>query len=200
MIIISSTNKTENLLLSQFSNTEHFSPYDDYNADMKKVDDWSKNVLTTTLGTAVNSSKFDNKSIDEFVLADTTNYIWQPTLCGATTVGTPTYTTQTGYYYKAGKQCYIYCKIVISAKNDMDGLLEIGGLPLTVLYNSKINVISYSGVSDLSGIILPYAEADSTKIFLGQSVTNTGTSNNVITDKILDTFSIELSGVYLTSI
>ena len=167
---------------------------------MVKLNDWSKNVLTTTSGTAVNSSKFDNKSIDEFVLADTTNYIWQPTLCGATTVGTPTYTTQTGYYYKAGKQCYIYCKIVISAKNDMDGLLEIDGLPLTVLYNSKINVISYSGVSDISGIILPYAEADSTKIFLGQSVTNTGTSNNVITDKILDTFSIELSGVYLTSI
>ena len=200
MIIISSTNKTDTLLLSQFINSDHFNPYDDYNADMVKINDWSKNVLTTTSGTAVNSSKFDNKSIDEFVLADTTNYIWQPTLCGATTVGTPTYTTQTGYYYKAGKQCYIYCKIVISAKNDMDGLLEIGGLPLTVLYNSKINVISYSGVSDLSGIILPYAEADSTKIFLGQSVTNTGTSNNVITDKILDTFSIELSGVYLTSI
>lgn len=200
MIIISSTNKTDTLLLSQFINSDHFNPYDDYNVDMVKINDWSKNVLTTTSGTAVNSSKFDNKSIDEFVLADTTNYIWQPTLCGATTVGTPTYTTQTGYYYKAGKQCYIYCKIVISAKNDMDGLLEIGGLPLTVLYNSKINVISYSGVSDLSGIILPYAEADSTKIFLGQSVTNTGTSNNVITDKILDTFSIELSGVYLTSI
>lgn len=200
MIIISSTNKTDTLLLSQFINSDHFNPYDDYNADMVKINDWSKNVLTTTSGTAVNSSKFDNKSIDEFVLADTTNYIWQPTLCGATMVGTPTYTTQTGYYYKAGKQCYIYCKIVISAKNDMDGLLEIGGLPLTVLYNSKINVISYSGVSDLSGIILPYAEADSTKIFLGQSVTNTGTSNNVITDKILDTFSIELSGVYLTSI
>ena len=200
MIIISSTNKTDTLLLSQFINSDHFNPYDDYNADMVKINDWSKNVLTTTSGTAVNSSKFDNKSIDEFVLADTTNYIWQPTLCGATMVGTPTYTTQTGYYYKAGKQCYIYCKIVISAKNDMDGLLEIGGLPLTVLYNSKINVISYSGVSDISGIILPYAEADSTKIFLGQSVTNTGTSNNVITDKILDTFSIELSGVYLTSI
>jgi len=200
VIIISSTNKTDTLLLSQFINSDHFNPYDDYNVDMVKINDWSKNVLTTTSGTAVNSSKFDNKSIDEFVLADTTNYIWQPTLCGATTVGTPTYTTQTGYYYKAGKQCYIYCKIVISAKNDMDGLLEIGGLPLTVLYNSKINVISYSGVSDLSGIILPYAEADSTKIFLGQSVTNTGTSNNVITDKILDTFSIELSGVYLTSI
>jgi hypothetical protein len=45
---------------------------------------------------------------------------------------------------------------------------------------------------------LPYAEASNTKIFLGQSIAIAGTSNDVTVDKITNTFSIELSGTYLT--
>lgn len=110
----------------------------------------------------------------------------------------PTYVEQTGTCYKSGKSVFIKGKIKISNKNDMDGLLEISSLPFPAIDNFPINIIMYSGIVDVAGVIHPYVEANNSKIYLGQSIGNTGTINDVTASKITNDFTIEFAGKYLT--
>jgi hypothetical protein len=56
---------------------------------------------------------------------------WTPTLYGATTAGTPTYTYRAGHYTKVGQLVTLSGVIQISAKGGMAGDIRIGGLPFT---------------------------------------------------------------------
>jgi hypothetical protein len=56
---------------------------------------------------------------------------WTPTIIGATTAGTTTYTGQNGYYTKIGNIVFCYAFIQISAATGT-GNVVLGGLPFTV--------------------------------------------------------------------
>ena len=54
-----------------------------------------------------------------------------PTLFGATTAGTPTYTNQSGNYTKIGNTVRVQLRVSVSAISGVAGSLRIGGLPFT---------------------------------------------------------------------
>lgn len=65
---------------------------------------------------------------------------WTPTLAGAVTAGSHTYTTQAGFAWKRGQLVYATCRILLSAKDAaMAGNVEIRGLPYTS--RSTANII-----------------------------------------------------------
>lgn len=58
---------------------------------------------------------------------------WTPSLKGATTAGTNTYSQHAGYYYKIGKKVHVEFQLQLSAKDAaMAGVLLVGGLPFFV--------------------------------------------------------------------
>ena len=67
---------------------------------------------------------------------------WTPTLSGATTAGSITYSQQYGYYTKIGNVVHIDMRIVYTAFSGSAGAARIAGLP----YNVK-NATSYAPVS-----------------------------------------------------
>jgi Major tropism determinant N-terminal domain len=54
---------------------------------------------------------------------------WTPTLAGAGTAGSPTYTIQSGSYERIGRLVVCRFTVAISALGGMAGNVEIGGLP-----------------------------------------------------------------------
>jgi hypothetical protein len=56
---------------------------------------------------------------------------WTPTVAGATTAGTGTYTTQVGSYTKIGNRICVQGRVTWTALTGSAGTLRIGGLPFT---------------------------------------------------------------------
>ena len=67
---------------------------------------------------------------------------WTPTLSGASTAGSITYQTQSGYYTKIGNIVHIDMRIIYTAFSGSSGAARIAGLP----YNVS-NATSYAPVS-----------------------------------------------------
>ena len=65
---------------------------------------------------------------------------WTPTLTGATTAGTTTYTNQVGYYTRIGNIVFIHYVLSITAATGT-GNLTIGGLPFTASSSSLSGTI-----------------------------------------------------------
>lgn len=87
---------------------------------------------------------FDNTNVlDNFV--DKTS--WTPTLMGATTPGTSTYTTQTGMYSRIGNMVFASGVIVVTAATGT-GTLQIGNFP--IISSSAANSQTYGSVSIFS--------------------------------------------------
>jgi len=68
---------------------------------------------------------------------------WTPTVYGSTTAGSPTYTTQYGYYYRQGVVCTVWFNVVWSnagtaAGNILLALPYSGALSSTGAFNSPI--------------------------------------------------------------
>lgn len=88
--------------------------------------------LTTGGNINVNGVAFpatQSASSNPNTLDDYEEGTWTPTLLGSTTPGTPTYTVQYGFYTKVGRKVTLDFVVTISAKNDMAGNLQIGGIP-----------------------------------------------------------------------
>lgn len=79
--------------------------------------------------------------------------IWTPTIYGSTTVGTPTYTSQSGTYYKIGSLVYLYFSIAISAKGGIAGNICFGGLPFALSGRGFLDISSYVGLTTPSSSI-----------------------------------------------
>jgi hypothetical protein len=56
---------------------------------------------------------------------------WTPTLSGATTAGSPTYTTRSATYTRIGDRVFLSGNVSISDKGGMDGDLRLTGFPFT---------------------------------------------------------------------
>lgn len=72
---------------------------------------------------------------------------WTPVLIGNTTAGSPTYTTQTGNYFRIGRLIYLDFIIAILAKGGMAGSIRITGLPFTGITGSDHSIAAYRGVT-----------------------------------------------------
>ena len=127
---------------------------------------------------------------------------WTPTLRGATTAGTNTYTTQAGRYIKIGKHVHISGRITISGAVDatMSGNMQIAGLPFTVANSTGADGIMAVGEMSNANLtastqINGIAQPNTTVISLGER-SNTGVSNLTATTKFNSNFAIRFSMHY----
>jgi len=90
---------------------------------------------TTTPTAVVNAVKFpavqvasaDVNTLDDYVEGD-----WTPTLRGATTAGTFTYSVQQGKYTKIGRLVTVHANVIVaSVSGSPAGALEVAGLPFS---------------------------------------------------------------------
>lgn len=88
---------------------------------------------------------------------------WMPTFYGGTAAGTPTYTTQSGFYRRIGNVVFCEFKLVVSfALLDLTGTLNLGGLPFAISNALAIdpsvaisgNNIGFAGTLSNQGIYL----------------------------------------------
>lgn len=141
-------------------------------------------------------------TVSDVGAASYTTGSWTPTLLGSTTVGTPTYAFQTGYYEKFGNLVVARMQVGITAKGGMVGNIAIGGLPFTTA-----NTALTSGGGDLgiiTGFSLPSGYVPgciyipiNQNIILLLSTSNVGFGN--FTDSyITDSFLIKTIFQYFT--
>lgn len=102
---------------------------------------------------------------------------WTPTLYGATTAGTTTYTQQIGKYYKIGNQVTLNFNIAWSNLTGTGGA-RIGNLPFTArnysgTYRFGLAVAYYNGLALPSGTHLAGFLQDNTNHIWLMNVSNT---------------------------
>ncbi|MCI1966853.1 MAG: hypothetical protein LKJ17_12095 [Oscillospiraceae bacterium] len=204
---MSTSNQTANYNLSQYAAGDPIKFLTNYNSDMAAIDAAVKAVKDST-DTKVPQSRTiaDLPLTSDIALAQLLaaglcpapeSGTWTPTLSGDTVAGAPTYTAQSGTWYKIGQKCHVDGNIEISSKGGMDGYLAIGGLPFSANAITAFAVASLYGISNISGAVQPIATGD-TQISIGQSMSSTGGTWDVSADKITDTFLISISGDYIT--
>lgn len=98
---------------------------------------------------------------DAFVETGGLSGTWSPTILGQTTVGTPTYTTQAGFYTVNGNTVTAWFQISLSSKGGMAGSIWVGNLPFvqssadapfTSMYISRFAGVTLgSGYTQVSG-------------------------------------------------
>jgi hypothetical protein len=64
---------------------------------------------------------------------------WTPALFGATTAGSPTYGTRTGFYTKVGQLVVAGGRITLTNKGGMAGEIRLSGLPFISASNAQDN-------------------------------------------------------------
>lgn len=90
-----------------------------------------------------------NPSAGANTLDDYEEGTWTPTIAGATTAGSQTYTNQVGEYTKVGRAVHIMCYVKISAKDGATaGTIEVRGLPFNMDANSNPGFSPAAGICD----------------------------------------------------
>lgn len=93
------------------------------------------NLVLGTSGKGIDFSATSGTGTSE-LLADYEEGTFTPTARGATTAGTTTYGTQTGYYTKIGRSVTVVLVVSWSSMTGT-GNLTIGGLPFTSVNNAQ---------------------------------------------------------------
>jgi len=93
---------------------------------------------------------------------------WTPTIKGASTAGTPTYTAQSATYSKVGNAVTFKCKVAISAKGGMVGAISIEGLP--------VGAATLIGVNDIFAAEMTGVTVSGSNTYLYAQLVNGGTS------------------------
>ena len=175
------------------------------NATVRFADSCTDNIIQ-------NGAQFfkgtGGSSFDQIASA-TLNYVegflnsWTPTIYGAGTAGTPTYSVQTGSYSLIGKICKFDCRVDITAKTGMVGSVRVS-LPFTsantvngVQNNIELCVMVAAGIT-VSGGSTYFAGSippNVNYVSLGQF----GSTNELDVDSadIAAATSVNLSGSYV---
>lgn len=124
-----------------------------------------------------------------------------PTLKGASTAGSHTYSIQQGYYNRIGNLLFIQIQIEISSKDGaMSGLLSIGGLPVASVNRSNFyQTIPIGQVGQLAygDRIMGRIDPNSTDILLLKHTSGTANNAAVMTDAdVGSTPTIFIAGFY----
>lgn len=128
-----------------------------YDTPSKTLEDVSTHIAGDATSATVHGLRYEEGS-------------WTPTLYGASTPGTQTYSVQLGHYIKINKKVTCYGRIILTAKDAaMAGSVKIGGLPFTVggtagsiVFGHIANVDFNSGELMLTG----YPVAGTTRVDL----------------------------------
>jgi hypothetical protein len=80
---------------------------------------------------------------------------WTPTLRGASTAGSNTYTTQYGIYQRVGNWVECYGYILTATVSGMTGALQIGGFPFTFNNNASNFVMGQVDVAISTSTVAP---------------------------------------------
>lgn len=119
---------------------------------------------------------------------------WTPYFYGGTTAGTPTYTIQSGTYYKIGNLVYINARLQLSSKGGMEGPIFIGGLPFNPSIDHNAISIGEMSLHALSKLALVGNVRASGRIEVKQY---DATTISYLNDaSITDSFYIMLSAIY----
>src|SRR5690606_3584336 len=127
-----------------------------------------------------------------------------PTLL-STGGGTPTYTTQAGYYRKFGSQATIYGRVSISSKGTLAaGNVTIGGIPFT--NNASANLFSSCSIGYADGItlvadafqVLARIDPGGSQVILGFARTGSTVTGVTVAD-ISASFDFIFSCTYIVS-
>ena len=92
-----------------------------------------KGATTSANGTGITFPASQSASTDANCLDDYEEGTWTPTYAASS--GSMTYSQQLGYYTKIGRVVTIYCHIVTTANNGLNGNVAITGLPFTAAGN-----------------------------------------------------------------
>lgn len=129
------------------------------------------------------------------------NYIAQstftPTLTGATTGGSTTYTAQVGYYSRIGNTVFFHLIVAYSAATGT-GNMVLGGFPLTIKNQSTYQPI---WVTRMDGVTLPASSVELVCEGIANSTTanfvaNTAAGSAANVQMINASVSISVSGFY----
>ncbi len=112
---------------------------------------------------------------------------WTPTIYGAGTAGTPTYTAQFGKYTRVGNVVVCIFRVAISAKTGIAGNVQIGGLPFTIDDGSGADAATpaigyFDGLTFGIGLTHPAGYAQDGTTFIGLYASGSGLPSAVITD------------------
>lgn len=90
---------------------------------------------------------------------------WTPAVVGATTAGTPTYSTQVGKYTHIGNRVDFQCVVTLTAHTGT-GEFRVNGLPVTS--DSSMIVPVYCRISNaaFSGVVDAYVNLSSTQVVI----------------------------------
>lgn len=133
---------TANYGLSQYGASDTVKFLTNYNSDMAAIDAAIKAAKDQANAAVPQTRIVAGKALSaDIALADLIaaglcaapeSGAWTPTVYGATTVGTPTYSVApSGWWYKIGKLVIISMLFVMSSKGGMTGAVMIGGLPFS---------------------------------------------------------------------
>lgn len=125
---------------------------------------------------------------------------WTPTLYGATTAGTTTYSNPLGNYIRIGNLMYIDLRLVWSNATGT-GAARIGGLPVNIFnrtfYRPAISVGYYNGLALPSGKVLGgYGQEGSDYIILLNTSNTTMNDPTDLQSELTASGEIYLSMIY----
>ncbi|HEX3018557.1 MAG TPA: hypothetical protein VHP31_11995 [Caproicibacter sp.] len=195
--------KTANYSLSQYAAGDLAKFLTNYNSDMLAIDAALKAIKDESDAAVPNTRKIAGLAMNaDITLAQlisaglcpaSESGTWTPIIHGSDVAGSPAFTVAYANYCKLGKYVYIEAGITLSSKGGMAGWIQIGGLPFASAYENRLGMHRVSGISGISGPIVP--------VILGNTITpisesSAGSAWDVTADKITDTFSFALSGMY----
>lgn len=108
------------------------------------------NATPSTSGAGITFPATQSASTDANTLDDYEEGSWTPTIKGASSAGTSTYSVQTGKYIKIGTLVFVTCYVTWNTANGT-GNLRIGGLPFAGSNAGVYQGLALSGISSVSG-------------------------------------------------
>lgn len=127
---------------------------------------------------------------------------WTPSLT-ASTPGTPTYSTRSGYYAKIGNMVFIQGRITLSAKGGITGNISIGDLPFTAsnllggtAQDTQIVVMPSSITTGDAGTAATINDNTTTASLI--KIRSAAAIANITDADLVDTSRVDFSGWYMT--
>jgi hypothetical protein len=161
---------------------------------------------STQTGTGITFPATQSASSNANTLDDYEEGTWTPTIVSDGTQPTVTYSLQTGYYTKVGRQVTVVAIVVLTARTGGTGSVLIGGLPFTAgsLAGQNFSVGSLgqmynftSALGDTDGqLIVCRVNGNSTQLSIFESNETTGADWGI--GLIGSTFQARLTVTYFT--
>ena len=157
-------------------------------------------ATVTTSGTGITFPATQSASSNANTLDDYEEGTWTPTLLGASTNPTVTYTQQSGTYVKVGKNVTVTCDVRWSAVSGGSGNLIVGGLPFaaSTSYSTGVVVDKSGANTSAAGQILTL-ETRASNAFLDTLETGQGNSSGYSLASISSSGYLIFSFTYIAS-